>query len=405
MRYRSSPAHITRTLLARFFHSSIAGGVSLFVAAVLAMLVANTAALASVYAHALHADIGFVLGDAVFSFSIQHFVNDGLMAVFFLLVGLEIKRELCIGEISTRESATLPAVAAAGGMLVPALIYSYFNWGDANAMRGWAIPTATDIAFSLGVLSLLGSRVPVAIKVFLTAVAVLDDLGAIAIIALFYTDTLHIAPLAGAVVTAGVLLVCNRRGVYALTPYLLGFIVLWVCLLQSGVHATLAGVITAFAVPLKPAPGHSEPTSPEFAYLEHRLHTPVTFIILPLFAFVNAGVSFSGFSFASLAEPIPAGIAIGLIVGKVVGISTAVWLAVRLHWSVLPHGSNWHAVIGVALLCGIGFTVSLFIGNLSFTDAETINAVKIGVFTGSAIAGVLGYTILHLLAPPKPAQP
>ena len=382
-------------LFYRFFKSETATGATLFMAALLAIVAANSEWIAPIYEHWLHAPIGLVLGDKIFSFSVSHFINDGLMAAFFLLVGLEIKRELIVGELCNRASAILPAIAAAGGMALPALIYSFFNWGDAYAMRGWAIPTATDIAFSLGVLSLLGSRVPLSIKVFLTAVAVIDDLGAIAIIAIFYTDSINVAALILSFFVLSTMFFLNRRGVTAILPYVFGFLVLWVCVLQSGVHATLAGVATAFAVPLR-VTGKKQP--PPLEVLEHNLRYPVAYVILPIFAFANAGVSFVGFSLPSLAQPIPMGIGLGLVFGKMAGISAAVWLAIKLGLSSMPRDCCWVGMAGIATLCGIGFTVSLFIGNLSFSDPDVVNTMKIGVFGGSIFAGICGFIFLRFAA-------
>lgn len=376
-----------------FFHGESAGGAVLFAAALFAVVAANTAALSEWYAHFQHIPIGFVFGAGEYRLSLAHFVNDGLMAIFFLLVGLEIKRELLLGQLSSRKEAMLPAAAAAGGMALPAAIYAAFNWGDAAALRGWAIPTATDIAFSLGVLSLLGKRVPLSVKVFLTAVAIIDDLGAIAIIAFFYTDTLHFGALGMAGLVLLALSIMNRR-VYTISPYMVAFIALWACMIQSGVHATLAGVAIALFVPLR-TPGERRST---LVTMEHNLHTVVTFLIVPLFAFVNAGVSFRDVSPDMLANSIPLGITLGLVVGKVIGISAAVWLAVKTGIGAMPAGCGWNGIIGIAMLCGIGFTVSLFIGNLSFTDAALINLVKIGVLLGSTIAGIGGFLWLRFLA-------
>ena len=378
-------------------------GAVLFAAAMLAIVAANTPALAPHYEHFLHVDVGVVLGAGVYKMSAAHFINDGLMALFFFLVGLEIKREMVQGELSSRARAMLPAFAAAGGMLFPALIYAAINWGDSEAMRGWAIPTATDIAFSLAVLSLLGKRVPVALKVFLTAVAVIDDLGAIAIIAVFYTDTLNASALALSLLILAVMAFMNIRGVATRAPYIFFFVLLWVCVLKSGVHATLAGVAAAMMIPLRAPAG--EKRSP-LASLEHDLHPPVAFGILPLFAFANAGVNFAGLTLASLATPITAGISLGLVFGKIIGISGSLWLAVRLGIGERPAGCSWTAMISVAALCGIGFTVSLFIGNFAFipVGGDKINLVKLGVLSGSTIAGIIGYLLLRFVAFPAPPK-
>ena len=388
--------------LSAFFHLEIAGGALLFAAAVAALLAANAPAWSEAYAHFLHLPVGLTLGESDYRLSMSHLINDGLMAVFFLMVGLEIKRELLAGELSSRSRAMLPALAAAGGMAGPALIYVFFNWGDEIAMRGWAIPTATDIAFSLGVLSLLGRRAPFSLKIFLLAVAVIDDLGAIAIIALFYTGELSAVPLLLSAVLIAMLFGLNRAGVCARTPYLVLGLLLWICVLQSGVHATLAGVATAFAVPLRAGGGKVPPLEP----LEKDLHSPVNFVILPLFAFANAGVSFMGMTAGNLLNPIPLGIAVGLILGKTVGISGAVWLAIRAGVAEMPRGCNWTAMCSLSLLCGIGFTVSLFIGNLAFAagHADLINLVKLGVLVGSTVAGLTGYLLLRYAAFPAAAN-
>lgn len=379
-----------------FLHQS-AGGVILFVFALLAILIANNATLGPIYEHLLHSPVGVVLDKAVYSLSLQHIINDGLMAIFFFLVGLEIKREILQGQLSSPSKALLPVFAAVGGMLFPALIYVYFNIHDSVAVKGWAIPTATDIAFSLGVLSLLRTRVPFSLKVFLTAVAVIDDLGAIIIIALFYTAELNVAMLGYAFLTLCVLTLFNKLNITKGLPYVIGFFVLWVFMLQSGVHATLAGVFTALTVPLFQAEGGKKPLLVDF---EKKLHSWVIFIILPTFAFANAGVNFSGVSVASLANAIPLGIMLGLVVGKAIGVTGGVWLAVKCKISSIPEGANWLHVFGIALLCGIGFTVSLFIGNLGFTDPDLINQVKIGVLGGSLIAGLAGYALLRYVARP-----
>lgn len=393
------PIGQTYRALAAFFKLEIAGGAILFAAAIAAMIAANAEQTREWYTHFLHLPVGVLLGETSAMLSLSHFVNDGLMAVFFLLVGLEIKRELIVGELSSRARALLPMLAAAGGMIGPALIYVVFNWGDETTMRGWAIPTATDIAFSLGVLSLLGRRAPFSLKIFLLAIAVMDDLGAIAIIALFYSGELAATPLLLACGVLFIMFMLNHHGICSRVPYMLLGLVLWACVYQSGVHATLAGVATAFAVPLRVREGQISPLEP----LEHDLHTLVTFLILPLFAFVNAGVSFAGLAPSDLLNPLPAGIIAGLIIGKAIGITGASWLAVRTGIAELPRNCSWPMVCSLSLLCGIGFTVSLFIGNLSFVgeNESLINFVKLGVLTGSTIAGIAGYTILRLILPHK----
>ena len=385
-----------RAAIEKFFRADATGGLFLFAAALLAIAVENSAAGSGWRAHFLHMPLGLVAGESVMTLSLEHFVNDGLMAVFFLLVGLEIKREFLEGALSTRSRAILPAIAAVGGMVAPAAIYAALNWGNAEDMRGWAIPTATDIAFSLGVLSLLGKRVPVEVKVFLTAIAVIDDLGAILIIALFYTAQLDATMLALAGVTLFVMRMMNRS-VISVAPYVILGAVMWIFVLRSGVHATLAGVVTALCVPLR-----TGEEKPPLIRLEHDLNNGVTFFVLPLFAFINAGVNFSGLTWSALLQPVPLGIALGLVFGKTVGIYLATWLATKTGLAELPYGATWRAVFCVSVLCGIGFTVSLFIGNLGFgsVGAEKINSMKLGVLAGSTVAGVLGFLSLRFIAYP-----
>lgn len=374
----------------------------LIVAALLAIIFANLPATAPYYEGFLHIPVGVVFNEVSYTLSLSHLINDGLMAIFFFLVGLEIKRELLQGHLASRSKAMLPLFAAIGGMVLPALIYVYFNYDDEVALRGWAVPTATDIAFSLGVLALLGSRAPVSLKIFLTAVAVIDDLGAITIIALFYTAEIKMLMLLCAAGVLAGLVLLNKMNVQRLSLYLIGFLLLWVFMLQSGVHATLAGVFTALTVPLASGPsgGQGQPDQhskqPMLIALEHGLHGPVVFIILPIFAFANAGVNLTGLSIELLSNDVSMGIILGLVVGKALGISLGSWVAVRAKISQLPEGETWQSIFGVACLCGIGFTVSLFIGTLGFSDPTIINQVKMGVLAGSTIAGVLGYTLLRL---------
>ena len=309
---------------------------------------------------------------------------------------MEIKREFLQGELSTREQAMLPFVAAVGGMVVPAAIYAYINWGDPVAIRGWAIPAATDIAFALGILALLGSRAPLSLKVFLTAVAIIDDLGAIVIIAIFYTENLSVVSLSLAGVGLLGLIALNRFGVNKLAAYVVIGIFMWVCVLKSGVHATLAGVVLALTIPLdtKDEDGHSL-----LLHLEHSLHPWVAFLILPVFGFANAGVSFAGIGLQSFAEPVALGIIGGLLLGKMVGIFFGVWLTVALGLSKKPDGAGWLHIFGVACLCGIGFTMSLFIGTLAFEDPSFATTVRLGVLTASVTAGAIGYLVLRFAGP------
>lgn len=374
-----------------FLDSEAAGGIILMVAAALALIVANSP-LAETYFSVLHAYLG--------PLSVSHWVNDGLMAVFFLLVGLEIKREMLDGQLSTWPRRALPGIAAAGGMVVPALVYVAINRNNGPALSGWAIPTATDIAFALGVLSLLGSRVPASLKIFLTALAIIDDLGAVIIIAIFYTSGLSLAYLGAAFAVIAVLVVLNRMRVMTLVPYLVLGVILWVLVLKSGVHATLAGVALALTIPLERSAGigHDLDHSP-LHRLEHGLHKIVPFVVIPVFGFANAGVSLAGLSFGALIEPLTLGVAAGLVLGKLVGVFGSSALAIRLGLADLPAHAGWSHMIGISLLCGIGFTMSLFIGLLAFaSDVALQDAVKVGILAGSFIAAILGAAVL-LMAP------
>ena len=380
---RRAPASALRT----FLESEAAGGIILMGVAVLALAVANSP-LAPIYFGLLKTYVG--------GLSILHWINDALMAVFFLLVGLEIKRELVDGQLSTWPRRILPGIAAAGGMAVPALVYVALNLGTPATLRGWAIPSATDIAFALGVLALLGSRVPVSLKIFLTALAILDDLGAIAIIAAFYTDDLAPGWLALAGVTLAVLAGLNRGGVAQLAPFLGLGALLWFFVLKSGVHATLAGVALALTVPIRPSPGHPDDPASPLHKLEHAIQPWVGFLIVPIFGFANAGVSLSGMSWATLLEPVTLGIAAGLFVGKQVGVFLSTWATVRLDLADCPEHASWAQVYGMSLLCGIGFTMSLFIGLLAFPkSAELQDAVKVGVLAGSLVSTLAGILVLR----------
>ena len=380
-----------KSILREFLDGEAAGGIILMVAAALALIVANSP-LAAAYFAVLHAYLG--------PLSISHWINDGLMAVFFLLVGLEIKREMLDGQLSTWPRRVLPGIAAAGGMVVPALVYVAINRDNTAALSGWAIPTATDIAFALGVLSLLGSRVPASLKVFLTALAIIDDLGAVIIIALFYTSGLSLAYLAAASAVIAVLVMLNRMRVTNLVPYLVLGAVLWVLVLKSGVHATLAGVALALTIPLERSPGigHDLERSP-LHRLEHGLHKLVPFLVIPIFGFANAGVSLGGLSFAGLVEPLTLGVAAGLVLGKLVGVFGSSALAIRFGLADLPANAGWLHMLGISLLCGIGFTMSLFIGLLAFArDPALQDAVKVGILAGSLASALLGAAVL-LIAP------
>lgn len=364
--------------------------------AVLAMIVANSP-LASVYAGSLAVDFEIRLGDFGIAKPLILWINDGLMAVFFLLVGLELKREILQGHLSSLRGASLPAFAAIGGMAAPALIYSVFNWGNPVAMRGWAIPSATDIAFALGILSLLGNRVPPALKAFLLSVAIFDDLGAIIVIALFYTAELSVVALSTAGIALLGLFTLNRAGVLKLPGYFLIGIVLWVAVLKSGVHATLAGVALALFIPVRKGDGTGECPECPLHWLEHKLHPWVAFGILPVFAFANAGVPVLGLSLAEVLRPVPLGISVGLLGGKLIGILGMSGLAVVLGLASLPKGVRWPQIVGVSLLCGVGFTMSLFIASLAFEQGGTAypGIGRLGILLGSLISGLLGYLVLR----------
>ena len=376
-----------QSTLRHFLDNEASGGIILMFVAALAIATANSP-LADAYFHILHVYIG--------PLSLQHWINDALMAVFFLLVGLEIKREMLDGQLSSWSRRILPGAAAAGGMVFPALFYIYFNWNDPSALRGWAIPTATDIAFALGALSLFGKRVPASLKIFLAALAIIDDLGAVIAIALFYTADLNLLALSVAAIVAGNLIIFNRMGVKALWPYLVLGVVLWFLVFSSGVHATLAGVVLALTIPLKLTPGIPEATHAESPLhkLEHRLHKPVAFAIVPIFGFANAGVSFAGVSMSVVTEPLTMGVAAGLLLGKLVGVFGTVAVLVNFKLAELPAQASWGQMAGVALLCGIGFTMSLFIGLLAFNDPNVQDHVKIGILLGSLTSGLIGAALL-----------
>jgi NhaA family Na+:H+ antiporter len=378
--------------MAAFFASEVSGGVMLMVAAVLAIGLYNSP-LDWLYRTLLDTPVVVRIGALAIDKPLLLWINDGLMAIFFFHVGLEIKREMVEGRLSSWKQASLPAIAAAGGMLVPALIYIALNQGDPAALRGWAIPAATDIAFALGALALLGKRAPISLKIFLLALAILDDLGAIVIIAIFYTDHLSVTALSIAVAGAGVLFAMNMKGVTRISPYLIIGVIMWVCVLKSGVHATLAGVVIALTIPLR-VPGGSE--SSPLHHLEHVLLPWVAFGVMPIFAFANAGVSLAGFSLNTLLAPIPLGIALGLFIGKQVGILGFSWAAIRLGVCAMPAGVNWAQMHGIAILAGIGFTMSLFIGTLAFADPANAAAVRFGVLSGSLLSGITGYWLLRL---------
>ncbi|MEM7237921.1 MAG: Na+/H+ antiporter NhaA [Pseudomonadota bacterium] len=362
----------------------------LLMAAALLALFANNSPLASYYSSFLEVPIVVQVGALEIAKPLLLWVNDGLMAIFFFLVGLEIKREIVEGRLSSFDRAALPLIAAFGGIAVPTLVFVGLNWGSAETLSGWAIPAATDIAFALGILALLGKGVPTSLKVFLLAVAVIDDLAAIVIIAIFYTQGVSLVALAvGAVGLAG-LLTLNRAGVIRLAPYVLIGLVMWVAVLKSGVHATLAGVLIALTIPLRVPEGMKSPLKSA----EHGLHPWVAFMVLPLFAFANAGVSLDGISLSSLAAPLPLGIALGLFVGKQIGVLTFSWIGVKAGLCRLPEGVTWLQVYGIACLTGVGFTMSLFIGTLAFDTPDLLNDVRLGVLLGSTLSAVLGVIVL-----------
>jgi Na+:H+ antiporter, NhaA family len=382
-----SPAIVRRrrpSALREFLGSEAAGGVVLMAAAAVALGLANSPLSTAYFG---------VLGTYIAGLSVLHWINDALMALFFLLVGLEIKREFIDGQLSTWPRRILPGLAAAGGMIAPAVIYVILNAGTPATLRGWAIPTATDIAFALGVLALLGPRVPVSLKVFLTALAIIDDLGAVAIIAAFYTADLSLGWLSLSLATLAVLAALNRAGVERLIVYLALGAVLWFFVLKSGVHATLAGVALALTVPLRPSPGRPDDPASPLHILEHGLHPWVAFVIVPLFGLANAGVALGEMA---LFAPVPLGIAGGLFFGKQIGVFLITWVAVKLDWADCPEDATFMQVYGVSLLCGIGFTMSLFIGLLAFPSSpELQEAVKIGVLTGSTLSALAGAIVLR----------
>ena len=379
-----------------FLKYESAGGILLITATVLALVFANTD-LTVAYKAFLRIPVEIRFADFQIAKPLLLWVNDGLMAVFFFLIGLELKRELIDGELSELNKLILPCVAALGGMVVPAAIYAWFNWGDAAAMDGWAIPAATDIAFSLGILSLLGSRVPVSLKVFLVSLAIMDDIGAIIIIALFYTSELSVLSLSIAGACLVILFLMNRRGVENVPPYILVGMVMWASVLKSGVHATLAGVALAFFIPYVTKNGRSPVKE-----LEHELHPSVAFFILPLFAFVNAGVSLDERAIASIFTSIPVGIAAGLFFGKQIGIFGFSWLAVKMKLAPAP-AMRWSELYGVAILCGIGFTMSLFISSLAFEQSGSgyLPVDRLGILIGSFAAAIFGYLYLYIVLPKK----
>ena len=382
-----------RNTFTRFFQLESASGLLLIAAAALALII-NNSPLSYLYNGLLDVPVVAQVGALKIAKPLLLWINDGLMALFFLLIGLEVKREIIDGHLSKPSQLVLPGAAAIGGMVVPALIYYFLNKDNPAAVAGWAIPTATDIAFALGVLALLGKRVPVSLKLFLMTLAIIDDLGAIIVIALFYSGALSSLSLMLAAACLVALVAMNRLGVIKLGPYMVIGLILWVCVLKSGVHATLAGVTLALTIPLRTR--NAEP-SPLLS-LEHALHPWVAFGILPLFAFANAGVSLAGVTAESFTHHVPMGIAVGLLLGKTVGVFGFTWLIIKLGLAALPSGANWGQVLGVAILCGIGFTMSLFVGSLAFVpgSSEYAGMDRMGILTGSILAAVIGYAVTAL---------
>jgi NhaA family Na+:H+ antiporter len=381
-----------------FFQHEAAGGIAMLLAATLALVVSNSA-LGSYYSHWIELPASIQFGALRLEKPLLHWINDGLMAIFFCLVALEIKREVLIGELSSRERALLPLLAAFGGILVPAAIYMIINAARPPARVGWAIPTATDIAFAMAVLSLIRPPVPPALKIFLLALAIIDDIAAIVVIALFYTAKLSVLALALGVLGVAALAALNLAGVRSLAPYLLVGILLWVCVLESGIHATLAGVLFGLALPLKT--GDGEPALLE--RVEEGLHPWVAFGILPLFGLANAGVNLGALSLSELANTVTIGVVVGLVLGKPAGILGACWLAVRTGLCQLPQDTGWRQLAGVSILAGIGFTMSLFIGILAFGESSLASSVRVGVVLASLVGAVAGYALLKRLGSPREA--
>ena len=378
-----------------FMKLESAGGILLLAAAVVAMVIANSP-LQGFYAALLDTPVAVQIGKLIIAKPLLLWVNDGLMAIFFFLIGLEIKREVMEGELSSFKQVVLPGMGALGGMLVPALIYAWFNWHDPIALDGWAIPVATDIAFALALLGVFGARVPTSLKIFLLTLAIFDDLAAIVIIALFYSGDLSSAALMVGAAALALGIIMNRLGVTRISFYVLLGVILWAAVLKSGVHATLAGVLIAFCVPMRDPQGHSPLRS-----LEHDLHGPVAYVILPLFAFANAGLSFQGMSVADLAHPVTLGVILGLLLGKPLGILLFVGLAVGLRIVKLPGNVNWMQILGVACACGIGFTMSLFIAGLAFEhgSGDYFAGDRLGILLGSILSALIAYFVLHISLP------
>lgn len=381
------------SVLDEFLNLESAGGIMLIVAALSALILANTP-LSVYYDLLLSTPVAVQIGTLEIAKPLLLWINDGLMAIFFFLIGLELKRELVEGELSKPENIIMPAIGATGGILVPGLIYTWLNWGDDVAMQGWGIPTATDIAFALGILSLLGSRIPLSVKVFLTSLAIFDDVAAIVIIAIFYTDNISTLALYFVVLCLPLLLYLNLRGTDTKFPFLFIGTLMWIAMLKSGIHATLTGIIVALFIPLKCAEGSKDSM---LKILEHDLHGTVAFFVLPVFAFANAGINLTHVGAEQLLHPVPMGIAVGLFLGKQLGIFSLCWIAIRLGITKLPDGMTYGSLYGTAALCGIGFTMSLFIGALAF-EATGVNSIfdeRLGIIVGSVVSGIVGYLVLR----------
>ncbi len=380
-----------------FFKLEAAPGLLLILTTILALVFANSP-LDHIYEVFLSTTMGIQVGTFEISKPLLLWINDGLMAIFFFLIGLELKRELIEGELSDPKQVIMPAAAAVGGMLVPAMVYVGFNWSNDLALAGWAIPAATDIAFALGILAMLGSRVPLALKIFLVSLAIIDDIGAIVIIALFYTSDLSVQSLVISGISLVILYVMNKKGVTNITPFILVGLVLWVSVLKSGVHATLAGVLLAFFIPLR---AKDEQGASPAKRLEHDLHSSVAFMIIPIFAFANAGVDLRGISLERFLDPVPIGIAMGLFLGKQLGVFGFAWLTIKAGFAQLPKGVTWAQLYGVSILCGVGFTMSLFIGALAFeqTGENLLFDDRLGILLGSFLSSVVGYLVLHKTLP------
>ena len=377
-----------------FFKLEASSGLTLLISAVLALVISNSD-LSDLYFHSLEKYLFIGVNEFGLKLSVHHWINDALMAIFFFFVTLEIKREFIQGELSNIKQAMLPITAAVGGMMVPALFYVFINWGNSETMNGWAIPSATDIAFSLGILSLLGSRVPISLKVFLTALAIIDDLGAILIIAFFYSGDLSIPYLSLILLSYILLLILNKFSVKIFIPYLIVGLFMWFFTYKSGIHATIAGVLLATTIPHR----IKDRDFSLLVKIEHTISPYVAFMIMPLFAFANAGVNLGGFSLSSLLAPVPLGILSGLFFGKQIGVLLFSYISIKLKFAEAPNNSNWLSLYGVSILTGIGFTMSLFVGNLAFADnTQYIDGVKIGVLTGSLLSTVFGYVLLLMSA-------